>query len=237
MTDRASRLALTAIVAVLALAASIVVFSAILDTAPAVSVAGASSPSSAGEADAVPEGTGSAPHSAATDGPSAPSDRNGDAQPGGDDETGQANERTSSEVLPATEETSPLGLPVSPSLPGLVTAPLPATASATGSLVAGFPSAVIPLEEDSAVESSSVASAENRLQVTLVGTTPSSMADVLEFYRVSFAANHLVDSMAPAAHGSTALLFSRGTDTILLTVTPAESGDTAYSVFGAFTAA
>lgn len=228
MTDRASRLALTAIVTVLALAASIVVFSAILDTAPAATVPGISSPSSTGEAAAVPGGTGSAPPSSATDGAF--------AQPRGEDETGPVNERTSSEVLPAPEETSPLGLPVSPPPPGLVAAPLPATASATGSLVAGFPSAVIPVEEDTAVQSSSVASAENRLQVTLVGTTPSTMADVLEFYRVSFAANHLVDSIAPAADGSTALLFARGTDTILLTVTPARSGDTAYSVFAAFTA-
>ena len=230
MTGRASRLALVAIVATLALAVAILVISAVFDSLPgAGTVANAPSSSSTSvksETDATPResGTPSATNPAEGD---TPTEKSGTGDPG---------ERTSSEVLPAPEKKSPVGLPPSPPLAPLVTTPLPPTNSAADSLVDGFPVAVIPLNPDTTVETSSVASAENRLQVTLTAITSSTPDAVLEFYRVALAANNLVDSVAPAATGSTALLFSRGADTILLTVTPTESGGTTYSVFAAFTA-
>lgn len=230
MTGRASRLALVAIVATLALAVVILVISAVFDSLPgAGTVAKAPSNSSTSndrEADATPRDGETTSPSDPTEG-AAPTEKSGTGDPG---------ERTSSEVLPAPEKKSPIGLPPSPPLPPLVTTPLPPTASAADALVDGFPVAVIPLNPDTAVQTSSVASAENRLQVTLTASTSATAEAVLEFYRVSLAAHNLVDSVAPAATGSTALLFSRGADTILLTVTPAESGGTTYSVFGAFTA-
>ena len=230
MTGRASRRALVAIVATLALAVVILVVSAVFESLPGDgSVATApSSSSTSGEskADAVPRDSETTSPTDSADGV-APTEKSGTGDPG---------ERTSSEVLPAPEDKSPIGLPPSPPLAPLVTTPLPPTASAAGSLVDGFPLAVIPLNPDTAVQTSSVASAENRLQATLTATTPSAPDAVLEFYRVALAAHNLVDSVAPAATGSTALLFSRGADSILLTVTPTESGATTYSVFGAFTA-
>jgi hypothetical protein len=231
MTGRASRLALVAIVATLALAVVILVVSAVLDSLPGAPGTAAngtetSSPSS--------EKTGAK----ADDDTTTPSSETHEGtSPSGTSGTGLADERTSSEVLPAPEGKSPIGLPPSPPLTPLVTSPLPPTASATNALVKGFPTEVISLNPDTTVQSSSVASAENRLQVTLAATTTSTSESVLEHYRVSLAEHKLVDSVAPAAAGSTALLFSRGVDTILLTVTPTESGGTTYSVFGAFTAA
>jgi hypothetical protein len=230
MTGRASRLALVAIVATLALAVAIVVFSAVIDSLPGngstAKAPSSSSLSGEGRADATP-GDSEEP---------SPSDPGQDVPDAASSEKSGTGERTSSEVLPAPKDKSPLGLPPSPPLAPLVTSPLPKSASAAGSLVAGFPSAVIPLHPDTTVETSSVASAENRLQVTLTATTSATTEAVLEFYRVSLAANNLVDSVAPAAAGSTALLFARGADTILLTVTPTGSGGSTVSVFGAFTA-
>lgn len=227
MTGRASRRALTAIAVTLALAVAILVVATVLDSLPGAGrSASAPSSSSLSETDATPGDSGTPSPSRSTT-PDSSTEKSG---------TGSVGDRTSSEVLPAPDEKSPIGLPPSPPLPGLVTLPLPETASATGALVTGFP-AVIPLSPDAAVVSSSVASAENRLQVTLAATTPATSDSVLEFYRVTFAANNLVDSVAPAAAGSQALLFSRGADTILLTVTPGEAGGTTYSLFGAFTAA
>ena len=230
MTGRASRLALVAIVATLALAVAIVVFFTILDAVPGngatAKAPSSSSISSDDEADATPHDTQATSPAESTDGAS-PDEKSG---------TGTPNERESSEVLPAPDKKSPIGLPPSPPLAPLVTTPLPPTANATGALVDGFPAAIIPLNPETTVQSSSVASAENRLQVTLAATTSAASDAVLEFYRVSLAANSLFDNAAPAAPGSTALLFSRGADTILLTVTPTGSGGTTYSVFGAFTA-
>lgn len=230
MTGRASRLALVAIVTTLALALTIFVVSLAIESLPGAS-SSANAPSSSSvsndkKADATPGDT-------QDDAPGASDPGDSQTEKSG---TGDATDRTSSEVLPAPKTKSPLGLPPSEPLPPLVSTPLPPTASAAGSLVPGFPTDVIPFSPDATVQSSSVASAENRLQVTLAATTTSTLEAVLEFYRVSFAANNLVDSVAPSAAGSTALLFSRGSDTILLTVTPVSSGETTYSVFGAFTA-
>jgi hypothetical protein len=227
MTARASRRALVAIVTALGLALVIMVAAALLDTLPGTGIT-ASPPSIPGPAPALPGPDASTGDDSAT----APSEPD-ESSP---DDAGPVPERTATEVLPESEEKSPLGLPPSAPLPNLVTLPLPATASETGALVAGYPAELIPPSPGATVVSSSVASAGNRLQVTLTASTSMATAAVLDFYRVTFAANNLVDSIAPAADGSQALLFSRGSDTVLLTVTPTADGHTTYSVFGAFTA-
>jgi hypothetical protein len=235
MTGRASRLALVAIVATLALAVVIFVVSTVLDSLPGATGTAADRPAGSSlSSDQTDTPTDATPDGKAGTSPSDSAE--GDSSSGSSG-TGSSDDRTSSEVLPAPDKKSPIGLPPSPPLTPLVTSPLPPTASAANALVEGFPTEVISLNPDTTVQSSSVASAENRLQVTLAATTPSPSEAVLEHYRVSLAEQKLVDSVAPAAAGSTALLFSRGVDTILLTVTPTESGGTTYSVFGAFTAA
>ncbi len=226
MTGRASKRALAAIAAMLALAVVIVLVANVLDSLPGKTPTAAQSTTSP-PAPAPNAGTPDSPTPSRSTTPDPSTEKSGTGVPG---------DRTASEVLPAPGEKTPIGLPPSPPLPGLVTLPLPDTASATGALVAGFPE-LIPVNRDSAVQSSSVASAENRLQVTLTATTSSSSDGVLEFYRVALAAHSLVDSVAPAAAGSRALLFTRGADTILLTVTPADAGGATFSIFGAFTAA
>jgi hypothetical protein len=229
MTARSSRRALVAIIATLGLALVIIVVGTVLEILPGT-------------------GTNAASPNPVSVSPPAQSDT--DAATGTDTGTGsKANEKSpegtvptpiakgkASEVLPAPEESSPLGLPPSPPLPDLVTLPLPPTASQSGALVAGYPADLIPPTAEATIISSSVASADNRLQVALAASTPLASDAVLEFYRVAFAANDLVDSVAPAASGSSALLFSRGSDTVLLTVTPTTDGGTDYSVYGAFTA-
>lgn len=230
MTALSSRRAMVAILATLGLALVIIVAASVLNILPGADTA---SPNPVSVSPPAPSNPDAATGSEAGTG-SETKETNDDAKEGtapAPDATGQA-----TEVLPAPEETSPLGLPPSPPLPDLVTLPLPPTASETGALVAGYPANLIPPATDSTVTSSSVASAENRLQVTLAASTPMASDAVLEFYRVAFAANDFVDSVAPAASGSSALLFTRGTDTLILTVTPIPGGGTDYSVFGAFTA-
>lgn len=102
----------------------------------------------------------------------------------------------------------------------LVSKPLPATASARGSIVAGFP-AVIPKAPKSTVAFSSVATQGTRMQVGLDATSGISPADVLSYYRTTFTRLGLVATSAPAVTGSTALVFVRGANGITVTVSDA----------------
>ena len=137
--------------------------------------------------------------------------------------------RTSTEVeagaQPDPGQTAPIALPP------LMTGDLPADASALQKIVAGFPR-VIPIAEQSTVVASSVSSSGNRVQATLEATTTQSPASVTEYYRTVFAALSLPGTSTPATGGSSGTVFSRGGDSVTLTVKP--DGDGAhYSLFGA----
>jgi len=136
----------------------------------------------------------------------------------------------------ATDPDAPVDTPPGPTpMPALVTLPLPDTSSAVGSVVAGFPESVLPAAPQSTIASSSVAAEGSRLQATLSAETPLTAPEVLDFYRTTLAELGLVEAAVPAVDGSTALAFSRGLNTVTLTVTPIESGSR-YLVFGTFSA-
>jgi hypothetical protein len=102
--------------------------------------------------------------------------------------------------------------------------------------VAGFPSA-IPIAAGTKVISSSVSPDGAVLQVTLAATTTLDSAELVEWYSEQFAKLHLPGSQSPAVGGSTAFAFTRGSDTVTLTVTPAKSSGSRYTLIGHFTAA
>lgn len=157
------------------------------------------------------------------------------AAPAPDVEPGASSQPPAAEVLPPEPDTSP-ALPPSTPLPVLVTTPLPATASATGKIVHGFPSHLIPTAPQSTVVSSSVASEGSHLQAALTAKSTMSADDVVAYYRTAFAKYGLLDSAAPAGQDSSALNFTRGTSSVTLTVTETRTG-CRYIVFGALTAA
>lgn len=125
--------------------------------------------------------------------------------------------------------TDPGPLAVAP-LPPLMTGRIPANASALDRIVAGFPS-VMPLAAQSTVLTSSISSSGTRLQATLDATSELSPTMVADFYRSAFAALSLAGSDVPATEGSIGMIFSRGRDSVTLTVTPRGDG-TRYSLFG-----
>lgn len=137
--------------------------------------------------------------------------------------------RTTSEVE-ASVESEP-GQPPAKPLPPLMTGDLPADAAALQKIVAGFPT-VIPLAERSTVVASSVSSSGNRVQATLEATTTQSPARVTEYYRTVFAALSLPGSSTPSVGGSSGTIFSRGDDSVTLTVR-ADGDGARYSLFGA----
>lgn len=141
---------------------------------------------------------------------------------------------TSTEARVPEPTTSDGSAPESTSPPALVTLPLPETDSAVGSVVAGFPDR-IPVAPQSTVASSSVSSDGARLQATLAANTSLTVSDVLAFYTAAWAEVGLTGAPVPASDGSSAVAFSRGPNSITLTVTPTEAG-CEYAVFGTLSA-
>lgn len=140
-----------------------------------------------------------------------------------------------SEADPVTPDPGPVILPTSKPLADLVTLPLPDTSSAVGSIVAGFPTRVIPKAPHSTVATSSVATEGSHLQATLTAQTTLTVAEVMDFYRTALARLSLLDSPAPALDGSTALTFTRGNNAVTISATTIDGG-CRYVVFGVFSA-
>jgi hypothetical protein len=122
-----------------------------------------------------------------------------------------------------------------PAPPALVTLPLPASSTATGSLVSGFPVQVIPEVPTSVIESSSVAVEGSRLQAALSGQTTLAAEAVVAFYSAELAELGMNGAPAAALDGSTAVTFTRDDNSVALTVIPVDGGSR-YAVFGTFTA-
>jgi hypothetical protein len=120
-------------------------------------------------------------------------------------------------------------LPESETQPPMLTGPTPATATAVNAVVDGFPEA-IPIADRSDVLTSDVAVEDHRVRVSLTATSPSSGADVLAEYDSALAATGFHPAEAPAVGGSTARAYSRGSESVTVTVTPAAAGASRYSV-------
>lgn len=111
----------------------------------------------------------------------------------------------------------------------LVSTPLPRAASAQGRLVSRFPTFLRPARA-SRVGSSSISPSGNRLQVTLVASTPLAPEDVLLAYRTRLGGRGLGELAAPAtAAGSVAAAFRRGRSVVTITATE-DGSSTSYSV-------
>jgi hypothetical protein len=185
----------------------------------------ASGPSSSSSSPS-PTSKASAPATPSTEAPSTGAPEAGPAVPPAD------GKRFSTEVLPPGN--APEGLPASKVLPDAVTAPLPKSASAVGSLAKGYPSEALPAAPGSKIRDSSVASEGAHLQVTLTAKSTAGVTDVVAFYRTTLARYGMYDTPSPALNGATAVSFTRGANSVTVTATPASGGST-YVVFGTFT--
>jgi hypothetical protein len=185
-------------------------------------------------------GNGAGRSDAATPSPGSSAKHDNPAAPG--KSTPDESKRDSahgSEPGPSAATPTPYRLPgAKPAAPQrqLISAPLPPSASARGSIVKGFPE-VIAQAPKSTVMFSSVATQGRRMQVGLDATTSISALDVLSFYRAAFEPLGLVASTAPAVTGSTALAFVRGDNGITVTASDsAGSTGSHYTVTGVLSA-
>ncbi|KQR12213.1 hypothetical protein ASF78_13765 [Cellulomonas sp. Leaf334] len=192
---------------------------------------------------------GSAPEDAAPSSSSTVRDRAGDAEAGqptdgstapdpadaGGSEADAA-QVLAGEMLPS-QAPGPSGLPdTAPPGPSL-TGPLPATGSANGAVVKGFPTTVVPLPDGLTVVSSSVSASGSRLQVGLQASSDSAPAEVQAAYVGALSADGFTVGDSPALPGSTATSFTRGPDGLVLTVRERTGGGTELSVAGVLTTA
>lgn len=142
----------------------------------------------------------------------------------------------STEARPSDPDAAADPAPESPApLPALVSLPLPDTSSAVGSVVTGFPDQVLPAAPQSSIASSSVAAEGSRLQAALAAQTPLTAQEVLDFYSATLTGLGLVSAPVPAPDGASALVFTRGANTVTLTAAPVAEGSE-YTVFGIFSA-
>ncbi|NQX27490.1 hypothetical protein HQQ81_09020 [Microbacteriaceae bacterium VKM Ac-2854] len=129
---------------------------------------------------------------------------------------------------PAPEST---GLPPSAPRPALVTLPLPPAASAEGSVVAGFPTAVVPVLDGARIASTSIAGDGSVLRAGLVADGARAADSVLDFYRAVLSPLGFTSAELPGNEGGTAMEFSRGADSVSVSIDPERNGRTGYSVF------
>ena len=122
------------------------------------------------------------------------------------------------------------GLPDSTPRAALVFLPLPAAASATRALVAGYPSAVVAPLPDSVVASSSVEPAGGALRSGLTATVALDAEQIVESYRRSLAAQGFTSAAVDAPADGAAMVFTAGEDTVSLSVTPTGTPRMSYSL-------
>lgn len=132
-----------------------------------------------------------------------------------------------SEVQPPSDQSAPSDrLPPLPMPTPLITAPLPETASARGSLVDGFPSTVAGPAPGADILDSSIASADTVMQVTLTARTDATHDEVIAHYRSTWSALGLSD-----AGGDAPLSYSDQFSSATLSFTPGSGTGTVYVVF------
>jgi hypothetical protein len=110
--------------------------------------------------------------------------------------------------------------------------PLPASASAQGKIVDGFPSDALPFPEGTVVVSTSVSAADAVLQVTADAISAASQDSVVGHFQQRLSALHFWSEPAPAAEGQRSVRFVRGTDSVTLTTTTTGTGSTRFMVLG-----
>jgi len=132
---------------------------------------------------------------------------------------------------PPTEGSAPA---YGPSLTG----PLPPAASARGeTLVAGFPSSVVPVLDGIRLVSSAISGEGDRLQIGFQGSTDADPDTVTARYVSTLGDAGFTAGTSPAVTGSTATSFTRGPDGVVLTVTQRMGGGSELSLSGTLTTA
>lgn len=111
----------------------------------------------------------------------------------------------------------------------------PAAATAQGSLVAGFPSQVVPVPDGVEVVSSSVSGQGTHVQATLLGSSDDAPDQVQAAYAAALAVEGFDGYPTATADGSTAVSYTRAGDGVVVSVRDRLGGGTELSVLATLT--
>lgn len=166
----------------------------------------------------------------------------GMGQTGSGHEASTATPRSTSGPLPGATPTSGSEVPPPPATPlsamppasprgatPLISAPLPASGTAEGGLVDGFPAEIAGPSASSTVRSSSIATQDTVMQATLSAVSSVSQDDVRAEYRTRWAAAGLQEQQT--ADGT--MTFTGPYESLTLSFGSAGTG-TLYAVYGVF---
>ncbi|GAA3796938.1 hypothetical protein [Cellulomonas soli] len=180
-----------------------------------------------------------------TSGSSSAGQDGGSATADGSDATDGTGQGTTQDQKLAESETNakvPERSPAPTTLPGLdgvqvsdavtLTGALPTTASARGTLVAGFPELVLPSGTALEVVSSSVSAEGARLQIGLEAGTAVAQDDVRAAFTATLEALGFRSEESPALPGNRATAYVHGDEGLVLTTHERTGGGTELSVAG-----
>ncbi len=151
----------------------------------------------------------------------------------GNGETSGTGSQRPLEVLPPVND-APTGLPMPSPPAALITAPLPAAASAQGKTVEGFPSQVISFPDGTVVVFTGVSSSGDALQATAEGIVELGAENVAGHFLQILQSAGFRSEEAPAAAGQQAVRLARGKDSVSLTLSATRTGSTRFSLLGNF---
>lgn len=224
----AKKLVLAGIIAAVALGGTAVVLDQVSPSSEAPPAAGAdASPADSGTPH--PSGAGAGGSAGAGKGSESPSgtDSGGTSSPSASDPAGPR-------VLevPPPASAAPAGLPMPSKPAALIRAPLPASGSAQGKVVDGFPVNVVTFPERTVVVSTSVSSTERTLQITADGVVELSAAQVKGHFQQRLLALGFQSEAVSDSAGQQSIRLSRGTDTVTVAITTTGTGSTRFTLLG-----
>jgi hypothetical protein len=100
------------------------------------------------------------------------------------------------------------------------------------SLATGYPSDVVPVPPGSRIEGSSVSPAPGSLQISLQASHRLPGGALLSYFSIEMAENGFAERSVTAAGTVSAAEFERGADTVVVTVSAGDPGQTTYTVSG-----
>lgn len=137
----------------------------------------------------------------------------------------------SQEALPQVSASSH-ALPVPKPPAPLIRGPLPATASAHGKIVAGFPRDVLSFPRGTVVGSTAVSASDGALQVAADAIVALSQDSVVGHFQQILGPRKFWSEPVPAPQGQRAVRFSRGKDSLTLTTRSTGTGATRFMLLG-----
>jgi hypothetical protein len=109
---------------------------------------------------------------------------------------------------------------------------LPASGSAQGNIVDGFPVNVVTFPDRTVLVSTSVSSSEKTLQVTADGIVELSTAQVTGHFQQTLLALGFQPEAVTAVDGQQSIRLTRGMDTVTVAITTTGTGSTRFTLLG-----